>query len=93
MTPNNVFFNIIGGGTVTTTGVGAAEDIQGSILNLQGDVGLQPGEVVGQIITTKFSSSSGALISPVPVPEPSAWVMILGGLGLLRCLQRVRRVL
>jgi choice-of-anchor A domain-containing protein len=93
VTPNDVFFNIIGGGTVSTTGGGNAQDIQGSILDLQGDVELHPGEVDGQIIAKTFSSSSGALVSPMPVPEPSAWVMMLGGLGLLRCLQRVRRVL
>ena len=93
VTPNNVFFNIIGGGTVSTTGGGNAQDIQGSILDLQGDVELHPGEVDGQIIAKTFASSSGALVSPVPIPEPSTWVMLLGGLGLLRCLQRVRRVL
>lgn len=94
VTPNDVFFNILStGNNVTTTGGGNAQDIQGSILDLKGDVELHPGEVDGQIIAKTFSSSSGALVSPVPVPEPSAWVMMLGGLGLLRCLQRVRRVL
>jgi len=37
------FFNIIGGGTVSTTGGGNAQDIQGSILDLQGDVELHSG--------------------------------------------------
>ena len=94
VTPNNVFFNILSSGSnVTTSGGGNAQDIQGTILDLQGSVGLHPAEVDGQIIAKDFSSSSGALVSPVPVPEPSAWVMmLLGGLGLLRCLQRVRRV-
>jgi choice-of-anchor A domain-containing protein len=93
VTPNNVFFNILSSGSnVTTSGGGNAQDIQGTILDLQGSVGLHPAEVDGQIIAKDFSSSSGALVSPVPVPEPSAWVMMLGGLGLLLCLQRVRRV-
>jgi choice-of-anchor A domain-containing protein len=93
VTPNNVFFNILSSGSnVTTSGGGNAQAIQGTILDLQGSVGLHPAEVDGQIIAKDFSSSSGALVSPVPVPEPSAWVMMLGGLGLLLCLQRVRRV-
>jgi len=92
VTPNDVFFNIIGGGAVTTTGGGNAQAIQGSVLDLLGDVELHPGEVDGQIIAKDFSSSSGALVSPPPVPEPSTWVLMLGGIGLSRCLQRVRRV-
>lgn len=94
VTANDVFFNVLSSGSnVTTSGGGNAQNIQGSILDLKGMVNLSPAEVDGQIIAQSIQTSSGSLVLPVPVPESSTWVMMLGcGLGLLRCLQRVRRV-
>jgi len=96
VTPDDVFFNILSSGTnVTTSGGGNAQDIQGTILDLQGSVGLHPGEVDGQIIAKDFSSSSGALVSPVSaptVPDPSSIFLLATVLFFVGVLLRKRRV-
>ena len=84
VTSNDVIYNIIGGGTVSTTGGGNAQDIQGTILDLGGSVQLHPGEVDGQIIAKDFTSSSGALVSPLnAVPEANAGMVLAPIVGLI----------
>ena len=65
ITANDVIYNIVNGGSVTTTGGGNSEVVQGSILDVKGGVELHPGEVDGQVIGKYVSTSSGcAVISP-----------------------------
>jgi hypothetical protein len=55
-------------------------NLDGQLINTDGNVQL----VSGSQIPTSAPFTT--------VPEPSTWLMLLGGLGLLRCVQRVRRV-
>ena len=95
MSAADVVFNITGNGNGSTShGLNDESVLSGILLAPNSDVALTPGKIVGELIGGgSIDLASGAEVV-TPVPEPSTWVMLLGGLGLglLRCVQRVRRV-
>jgi choice-of-anchor A domain-containing protein len=95
VTAADVVFNITGNGSISTSGGLNNESVlNGILLAPNSSVALSPGQINGELIAGgSIDLASGAeVIGVPPIPEPSTWVMVLGSLGLLRCLQRVRRV-
>jgi len=85
LTSNDVVYNLIGANSnLTTSGGGNAQQINGIVLatGAGASVNLHPGQINGEVITTKLTTSSGALVfSNVPEVTPSS--VIFGFLGLL----------
>jgi hypothetical protein len=93
LTTNDVVYNLTGANSnLTTSGGGNAQNIHGIVLatGANASVNLHPGAILGEVITTTFTSSSGALVSAVPEVTPSS--VIFGFLGLIVAVSS-RRVL
>ena len=92
LTSSDVVWNLTGANSnITTSGGGNAQQIQGIVLatGSNASVNLHPGEILGEVIATTFTSSSGAL---VVVPEVTPGSVIIGFLGLIVAVSS-RRVL
>jgi hypothetical protein len=84
LTPGDVVYNLTGANSnLTTSGGGNAQGIYGIVLatGSNASVNLHPGAIIGEVIATTFTSSSGALVTAVPEVTPSS--VIFGFLGLL----------
>lgn len=98
LSSRDVVFNVLNGGSVSTTGIGSSQDIQGTILALGGAVSLDSAEVDGQVIAESFSSGRVTNVSPGPlnaIPEYNAGFVLaaLSPLMLLITPSRIRRTL
>jgi hypothetical protein len=84
LTSNDVIYNLTGANSkIDTTGGGNAQQIYGTVLAVGANqsVNLHPGGILGQVITTTFTSSSGALVQAVPEVTPAS--LMFGFLGLI----------
>ncbi len=92
LTSDDVFYNLTGANSqLNATGGGNAQTIEGYVLatGANASVNLHPGAIMGQVFTTTFTSSSGALITATPpgmitqLPEVTPASVIFGFLGLI----------
>jgi choice-of-anchor A domain-containing protein len=77
----NVLINYTGTNVVQFSGGGNSSQVYGTILAPNAEVGLHPGLVVGSVIASSITMSSGADVIPVPEVAPSS--VIFGFLGLI----------
>ncbi|HXA09068.1 MAG TPA: collagen-binding domain-containing protein [Chthoniobacterales bacterium] len=82
LTADNVLLNYTGTSDVRFSGGGNSSQVYGTILAPNAKVDLSPGLVVGRVIASGLSMSSGAQIL-TPVPEVTPGSVIFGFLGLV----------
>ena len=87
VTPNDVVFNLTGSGLQTSGGLNNESVINGIVLDPNGDVGMAPGQINGELIAGGNSVhlvSANVNTPPVTsVPGPESMILaLLGGLGM-----------
>jgi choice-of-anchor A domain-containing protein len=87
----NVLINYTGSNVVQFSGGGNSSQVYGTILAPNAEVGLHPGLVVGSVIASTITMSSGANVIPVPEVTPSS--VIFGFLGLVVALSSRRALM